>query len=50
VYEVDERFSTVEARSDIFALQGAKGLKKGFIDEQSAVIICKQWMAGQCFT
>jgi putative Holliday junction resolvase len=50
VYEVDERFSTVEARGDIFASHGSKGLKKSFIDEQSAVIICKQWIRAQCFT
>ena len=44
VIEVDERFSTVEARAEIFSKKGARGLLKADIDVQSAVIICKQWM------
>ena len=46
VVEVDERFSTVEARAEIFAISGVRGLTKSQIDAQSAAIICHQWLCG----
>ena len=44
VFEVDERYSTVEARSNIYSVSGRRGLTKKNIDAASAVIICEQWL------
>ncbi|MFQ0992554.1 Holliday junction resolvase RuvX [Gilliamella apicola] len=39
----DERLSTVEAKSRIFASRGYRALEKGHIDATSAVIILESW-------
>lgn len=39
----DERLSTVEARSGLFARGGYRALNKGSIDSASAVIILESW-------
>lgn len=39
----DERFSTVEARADLFNRGGYHALEKGSIDAESAVIILESW-------
>lgn len=39
----DERLTTVEARSEIFARGGYKALKKGKIDSISACLILESW-------
>lgn len=44
VYEVDERLTTIEAKSHIFAEKGYKGLKKKDIDAMSAKIILEGWL------
>lgn len=43
----DERLSTKEARSDLFATGGYKALSKGNVDCQSAVIILESWFETQ---
>jgi putative Holliday junction resolvase len=43
----DERLSTTEARSDLFAMGGYKALTKGNVDCQSAVIILESWFENQ---
>ncbi|WMS85889.1 Holliday junction resolvase RuvX [Pleionea litopenaei] len=40
---VDERLTTAEAKSDLFAEGGYRALQKGAIDSQSAVIIVQSW-------
>ena len=42
--EVDERYSTVDARDNLFNLYGRKGLSKAAVDGQSAALICQQWL------
>ena len=39
----DERLTTVEARSEIFARGGYKALKKGKVDSISACLILESW-------
>lgn len=39
----DERLSTVEAKSRIFASRGYRALEKGHVDATSAVIILESW-------
>lgn len=39
----DERLTTVEARSEIFARGGFKALKKGKVDSISACLILESW-------
>lgn len=39
----DERLSTVEARSGLFAQGGYRALNKGSIDSASAVVILESW-------
>lgn len=39
----DERFTTAEAKSNLFDRSGQKALKKGNIDSESAVIILEAW-------
>lgn len=39
----DERLSTVEARANIYAEQGRKGLVKGAVDAESAKVILLTW-------
>ncbi len=39
----DERFSTVEARAQLFNLRGFRALSKSRIDSVSAVVILKSW-------
>ena len=46
VYEMDERLTTKEARSQLFKEQGYRGLTKGSVDTRSAVIILEDWMSG----
>ena len=41
---VDERYTTVDVRSDLFEEQGFKGLSKAQVDAASAVIIGQQWL------
>ncbi len=43
----DERLSTAEARSELFAMGGYKALSKGNIDCQSAVVILESWFEAQ---
>lgn len=40
----DERLSTVEAKSSLFAKGGFKYLKKNKIDSLAAVFILESWM------
>ncbi len=47
VHLVDERYSTVEARSRIFSNKGYKGLTKDLIDSISAKIILESWLQQQ---
>lgn len=44
VHPMDERLSTVEARSLLFAEKGYKGLKKKAIDSLSAQLILENWL------
>ncbi|WP_112149901.1 Holliday junction resolvase RuvX, partial [Lonsdalea populi] len=39
----DERLSTVEARSGLFAQGGFRALDKGSVDSASAVVILESW-------
>ncbi|MFM2480279.1 Holliday junction resolvase RuvX [Celerinatantimonas sp. YJH-8] len=43
----DERLTSVEARSDLFARGGYAALNKGAVDSKSAVIIVESWYASQ---
>lgn len=43
----DERLTTTEARSEIFARGGYKALKKGKIDSISACLILESWFENQ---
>lgn len=43
----DERFTTAEARSNIYQQVGFKGLKKGSIDSESASLILESWFDEQ---
>ncbi|MCL9780901.1 Holliday junction resolvase RuvX [Vibrio sp. S4M6] len=43
----DERLSTTEARSELFARGGYKALSKGNVDCQSAVVILESWFEHQ---
>ena len=44
VYVVDERLSTVEARSQLFAEGGYRKLKTSEVDSLAACIILEQWL------
>lgn len=44
VIEVDERYSTVAARSHIFDQHGFRGLSKDAVDSMSAKIILESWL------
>jgi len=44
VYEIDERLTTVEARSQIFSSKGFKGLTKSAIDSYAAKLILEDWL------
>lgn len=44
VYLVDERLSTKQARSDMFAKGGYKKINKAEIDSIAACIILEQWL------
>lgn len=44
VYTVDERLTTVEAKAQIFAAKGYKGLTKAAIDSFSAKLILEEWL------
>lgn len=44
VYEVDERFSTVEARQILFDQGGYKALEKVSVDSFAAKLILEDWM------
>ena len=46
VYLVDERLTTKEARSHLFAEGGYKKIKKTEIDSIAACIILEQWLGG----
>jgi putative holliday junction resolvase len=46
VHLVDERLSTVEARSQLFEMGGYRKLKKSEIDSLAACIILEQWLLG----
>lgn len=43
----DERLSTVEAKSTLFAMGGYRALDKGNVDASSAVIILESWFENQ---
>lgn len=43
----DERLTTVEAKSEIFARGGYKALKKGKVDSISACLILESWFENQ---
>lgn len=47
VYLVDERLSTVEARSMLFAEGGYRKLKHSEIDSMAACVILEQWLHEQ---
>ena len=47
VFPVDERLTTVEARSRLFALGGYKALKKKSIDSIAAQLIVEIWLENQ---
>lgn len=47
VHLVDERFSTVEAKSQLFEAGGYRKLKKSEIDSLAACVILEQWLAGR---
>ncbi|MBI2786832.1 MAG: Holliday junction resolvase RuvX [Legionella longbeachae] len=44
VYLVDERFSTVEARGQLFAQGGYRKIKKSEVDSIAACVILEQWL------
>jgi putative transcription antitermination factor YqgF len=44
VFPIDERLTTVEARSRLFALGGYKALKKKSIDSIAAQLIVEIWL------
>lgn len=44
VFPVDERLTTVEARSRLFAVGGYKALKKKSIDSIAAQLIIEMWL------
>ncbi len=44
VYEMDERLTSVEARSRVYAEVGYKGLKKADIDSIAAKLILESWL------
>lgn len=44
VHLVDERFSTVEARAQLFEAGGYKHLKRTEVDSVAACIILEQWL------
>lgn len=46
VYAVDERLSTVEARTRLFEKGGYKALNKKAIDSVSAQLIAESWLQG----
>lgn len=46
VHLVDERLSTVEARSQLFEMGGYRKLKTSEIDSLAACIILEQWLVG----
>lgn len=51
VHPVDERLTTVEARSQLFEAGGYRKLKKTSIDSIAACLILEQWLAyGSDFT
>lgn len=45
VYEIDERLTTIDARSQIFAAKGYKGLTKTAIDSFAAKLILDDWLS-----
>lgn len=45
VYVADERLTSAEARSQVFASGGYKALKKAAIDSLAAKLILEQWLA-----
>jgi len=47
IYTVDERYSTVEARAELFALGGYRKIKSSEIDSLAACIILEQWLNTQ---
>lgn len=44
VHGVDERLSTIEARSQLFEKSGYKSLKKGYVDSIAAKLILEDWL------
>ncbi len=44
---MDERLTTVEARSNAFEQRGYKGLDKGRIDSEAACLILESWFTSQ---
>lgn len=45
VFLVDERLSTKEARAQLFAKHGFKGLQAAAVDSIAAAVILEQWLA-----
>jgi putative holliday junction resolvase len=44
VHLVDERFSTIEARTQLFASGGSRKIRKTAVDSIAACIILEQWL------
>ncbi len=44
IYLVDERLTTIEARSQLFSSGGYKKIKKSSIDSFAACVILEQWL------
>jgi len=49
VHGVDERLSTIEARSQLFEKSGYKSLKKGYVDSIAAKLILEDWLSRNYF-
>lgn len=47
VFPIDERLTTVEARSRLFTMGGYKALKKKSIDSIAAQLIVEMWLENQ---
>lgn len=46
-HTVDERLTTVEARSALFNAEGYRGLEKGRVDSEAARILLESWLQSQ---
>lgn len=46
-HTIDERLTTVEAKSTLFEAKGYRGLDKGKVDSEAAKIILEAWLASE---